>query len=152
MGIYTNRWWPGTCPCVINEAYDSDTRALLGFHSVVSKCPAHQTVADADLYGVILTNVDSEQGRIAKVNRFMMENIPWLAVTKHADNGVDSNQDWIDGVVPAHTFTGTGANRVLKISFAGRAMANKALNASEKNQISAFANREFGGNGKVQVD
>lgn len=110
------RWWPDTCGCVLDEAVAADRSKTLD--RVVSKCPAHADVPDAELYDLIYASADSEHKRKNQLEGFLAHHPDFGEDVANPRDGTlarrlrsDLALDW--------TFTGTGKERVLSAAVRG---------------------------------
>ena len=63
-------WQPDTCECLVEEVYEGTT--IKGGGQVLRKCPAHLTVPDDQLYGVLYANPDGENKRKNQLIRALL--------------------------------------------------------------------------------
>ena len=133
-------WTPDTClhpGCIVEEIYDGPV--ILGMGQVVRKCAAHQNIADADLYGVLVANLDSEGKRMCAVLRA-------LCGIEGLNLGTDDGAGQLkNGVEYVWSFTGTGAARVLTVQLTGI-----TLSAQKKTTLQNFCDAKFG-TGKIVI-
>jgi len=140
-------WKPDTCECEVEEVYVGT--AIIGGGAVLKKCVAHQSVPDADLYGVLYANPDGENKRKNQVYRVLLglESVKGLGLeeTKVNEDGSDGGVGFKKGVNYAWSFTGTGKDRVLQVDVKGA-----TLSALQKAAIKTFGDTAFG-LGRVEV-
>ncbi len=132
-------WRPDTCGCVIEETHDPQDSAYgVRFSAVISKCPVHAAVSDANLYGVIYSNSDGENKRKNLLDKFLRETAALSLTTVDASGafnykaGIVFNWSW-------------DASRNLVVSVTG-----VTLTTNQKNSIRAYCDANFGV-GKVIV-
>ncbi len=128
-------WKPDTCGCEIEEIYDGNT--ITGGGQVLTKCPAHASVADEDLYGVLYANPDGENKRKNKIERLLLgyDGIDFNL----NDVGEEGEYKFKNGITLNWQFIGSGENRVLQIDVDGY-----TLSQAQKNQATAFCEQQFG--------
>lgn len=135
MAISKQIWRPDTCGCVIEELHDPSNPAFgVQFSAVINKCPAHATVADADVWGVVYANPDGENKRKNLLHKALLEtsslNLSVLAA--------DGTFQW----KPGTTFNWSyNANRVLEVSISGT-----NLTTAQRNTVNNFCTTQFGAN------
>lgn len=119
MTISRQAWTPDTCKCIIEETHDPDIADSVAFGQVTFKCPAHSTVLDADLYGVLMSNVDSEQHRKNLMEKFLKATVS-LGVSDNVEQA-DGNmvREFKKGITYDWQFVGTGYFRRLDIKLTG---------------------------------
>lgn len=145
MTLTRQNWKPDTCACVVEEEYDRDNPdAAFTCSAVISKCPAHSAVSDANLYGVLYANSDGENKRKNKVHGFMLNNLSTLTEIKTSENG-SSYIEFKNGINVSWNWTGTGASRVLQVTVTGATLSN-----NQKAALTTFAESTFGA-GKVVI-
>ncbi len=138
-------WKPDTCECEVEEIYNGNQ--IVGGGQVLSKCSAHQSVADEDLYGVLYSNPDGENKRKNQLIRGLL-GYEGFSLNLHQNKAQADGQtivDFKDGVSCSWSFTGTGKDRVLQVSVVGA-----TLTTNQKNALKNFANTKFGV-GKVEL-
>lgn len=105
-------WKPDTCECHLEELYDG--REIIGMGKVLKKCDAHVDVPDEELYGVIMTNTDSEQRMKNETEALLLglRGVEDTGLTKEVvlEDG-SKGKVWKDGAKYEWHFTGTGKNR-----------------------------------------
>jgi|CXWL01.1.fsa_nt_gi hypothetical protein len=137
-------WKPDTCDCHVEEIYDLTGIKSMG--QVLTKCIVHQTVADADLYDVLLNKENRVKNRVYRI-LLGYEEIKDLGLEEPKKNqdGTDAGPGLKVGIEYAWNFVGTGANRVLQAEIKG-----SALTKAKKDELKALCDTKFG-LGKVEV-
>lgn len=140
-------WRPDTCAsphdtCIVEEIYVGTT--ITGMGRVIRKCSVHVGVADQDLYGVLITNPDSEQKRKNRFYRLL------LGLEGEDLNLAELNEDGAlvlkRGIGVSWTFTGSSTSRVLAVTVSG-----VNLTTNQKNRVVAKLEQLFGV-GRVTVE
>src|ERR1041385_4672875 len=98
-----------TCSCIFIEQHNTETEEFNSLR-VEQKCALHKTVADKDLYDVIIKNPDSEQKRVAALHVHLEKTFPELREQKFNSEG-ESTIDWKKGVAVMVNLEGEGSNR-----------------------------------------
>jgi len=113
-------WKPDTCGCCVEEIYDGNT--LVGGGQVLTKCPAHASVADAELYGVLYANPDGENKRKNLVHAMLLGvHAPELNLGL-AEANAKGSPEFKAGAEYVWSFTGEGKGRVLNVGIPGASM------------------------------
>lgn len=143
MATSIQEWTPDTCKCIIEETHDSAVANSVAFGRVLFKCPPHSTVLDADLYGVLMTDVDSEQHRKNLTETFILATVS-LGVSEEVEQS-DGNMVRVfkRGITYDWQFTGAGYSRMFEIRLAGA-----VLDAAARAAINNYATTTFG-TGKI---
>lgn len=112
------RWSPDTCGCVIDE--DVQPGGGKTFAGIVTKCPVHLTVADADLYDVLYAAPHGENRRKNELEGFLLNHPDFGQdiVTPHGE----IVRAFKAGVGVSWQWTGDGSDRVLVPSITGVTM------------------------------
>ena len=129
MPLVTNRWSPDTCDCIIEYTWDDDgsppENRIHIPSNIVTKCPAHQTVATTEeVYDTVLN----------KENR--RKNLAFQLALDNTPEGLlyilDQNSQKLlkQGITYEFNFTGVAPNRVLNIKFNG-----VTLTANQRNGV-----------------
>ena len=138
-------WKPDTCGCLVEEIYSGSE--IVGGGRVLEKCPVHQSVADADLYGVLYSNVDGENKRKNQILRILLgyEGLDFGLQEMKKQDGKDAGFGLKDGIEYAWSFDGVGSNRVLRVEVKG-----SNLTQTQKDSIKVLCDTKFG-SGKVEI-
>jgi len=146
MNITYQNWSPDTCGCKVEEKWDKDDpQAGVSFNKVITKCSAHTSVADEDLFGVLYANSDGENKRKNQVRKLLTEDVGLALGELKTNTDGSTYLDFKNGIDLEWSFTGTGVDRVLTISVKGI-----TLNATKRNAINSFCTTKFGV-GKVEI-
>ena len=134
-------WKPDTCECEVEEIYNGTD--IVGGGQVLKKCPAHQTVPDNDLYGVLYSNPDGENKRKNQMLRILLgyEDVKGLSLEemKRNQDGSDGGLGLKQGIDYKWSFEGSGKDRTLKVEVKG---AN--LSTLQKTAIKGLCDTKFG--------
>ncbi len=149
-------WKPGTCDCHLEEIYNGTE--IVGMGQVLEKCAAHASVPDAALYGVIISNPDSEGKRHMGVYRTLlgMEDVNGLGLEemKKDGQGFNAGLGLKDRLEYVWSFEGTGKERVLVFDVVERDEDRKVIGSkltqAHKNSLHASHEKRFGV-GKVKA-
>ena len=136
-------WKPDTCECHVEEVYSGTE--ITGMGAILKKCPAHSSVPDVDLWGVLYANPDGENRRKNSLYRdFLGIDSPSLnlGLSEMNANGVLVLKAGLEYV---WSYTGTGKNRILNVSITGA-----TLTTAKKNALQTVCDTKFGP-GKVLV-
>lgn len=127
--IRNYRWRPDTCGCIIIETHDDEANTWSGVPE--SKCPAHASVPNQELYGVLHANPDGENKRKNQVHGMFLE------LDEYRDIDEEGNNVLIAGLQMHYEFTGSGKDRVLEVWFD----ANDSIHARKANQLAVWEGR-----------
>lgn len=133
-------WKPDTCGCIIEERHGEGNG--VEFNRVIEKCTVHQTVPDNQLFGVLYANPDGENKRKNRLEKALIETTG-LNLGELNSNGA---YVWRTGLGFTWSWTGTGANRVLKVSIVGR-----TLTTQQRNTIQQWCDTNFGA-GRIVIN
>lgn len=136
MTLKTTRWYPDTCECVLEYTWDdaqSENTRVHTASNIVSKCPAHQSIATIE--GVYDTVCNKENRRKNDVLQATLDNGP----TGLFDLTTEGGRTLKNGISFNWTWSGTAPNRILTISFIGITLTN-----AQKNAIRNILNNRFG--------
>ena len=140
-------WKPDTCECEVEEIYNGTE--IVNGGQVLSKCIAHQSVSDTELYGVLYANPDGENKRKNQMLRVLLgyESVKGLGLeeTKKNQDGSDAGLGLKEGIEYKWNFEGSGKDRVLQVEIKG---AN--LTKAQKDAIKDLSDTRFGV-GKVGI-
>ncbi len=140
-------WKPDTCECHIEEVYNGNE--IVGGGQVLSKCAAHASVPDEDLYGVLYSNPDGENKVKNMMHRILLghEEVKDLGLEKVTKNnqGVDE-VSFKEGVEYKWSFSGEGKHRKLQVEMKGI-----NLSKAQKTLLKESADSRFGV-GKVEIE
>jgi hypothetical protein len=149
MRIHYQTWVPDTCRCKVEEKHDLDIKdSPMELSRVIRKCPAHVSVADNELYGVLYSNPDGENKRKNQILRVLLEHEDvkgiGLATLRAASDGKIVPQ-LREGVEYAWSFTGEGKDRVLHVEIKGQ-----EVQKAKKQEIKDYCDQKYGV-GKVEM-
>lgn len=109
----TPLWKCGTCGCHIRQRNENPGDYPI-FIKVEKKCPAHKDVPDDELFGVLLSNPDSECARASAIFRALLA-VPELVFEDPKTGAVElKNQP-----VWREHFVGSGSDRKLEVTLDG---------------------------------
>jgi len=136
----TQTWSPDFCGCVIEQRTDGKGR--VEFSRVIKKCDSHRRVFNRNLYGVLLTNEDSECKILHKVRTELYDDdaceTEQFNIVKHVDTGHGETVVHDKSVGCNYKFTGEGDKRRLEVSF-------KKFDQKHKMALQGCCDRRFKG-------
>lgn len=92
-------WHPDTCGCIVEQEYDPALPASQWTLSqIFRKCPAHQSVPDDQLYGVLYQNPDGENKRKNLMEKFLLEELVGTLSESYLDDNGKEQLRWRQGV------------------------------------------------------
>jgi len=140
MAIYTTKYVPDTCSCVIEYTWDNTLSEANRVHTLskIIKCPNHTSLADNTAYSTVLND---ENPRKNLALQHILDNSPTTALY----DVVGSTRQLKSTLSYNFGFSGTVPNRVLNVSFIGI-----SLTTQQKNTIQSALNTRFG-SGKVLI-
>jgi ABC-type transporter MlaC component len=150
MAIHVTRWSPDTCDCIIEYEWDDSAPPENRQHNLsnyVRTCTFHQSLAtDSTKYSTVV----DENTRKNHTLGLALDNGPASLFDESNDTDNDGNTVTVRTLKRSITFnwswTGTGASRVLNVTFIGISLTNQ-----QKNTIRNILNNRFG-IGKVIIN
>src|SRR5215217_5866543 len=113
MALKITRWSPDTCQCVLEYSWDDTQSENTRTHTpttIVSKCPAHATIADTNTHFNVIMDENPRK------NQSLDEILQNAPSTSWYDINADGTRAFKNGVTANWTWSGTAPNRILTLS------------------------------------